>query len=582
MFQRYQSDLSKMPSDWKKVNDASGKVNEAFAATAGVLVDSLLESRNHAKALVDNLRAATDAQKQFGSAARAGDKSLHNMATNARHVADSVFKIGKFVLKTAAWGTGLFAGGLFGIDKLAQGAVGSQRSARGLGLTTGQYRSFGVNMGRISSESTLSNVAKAQNDYLGQVMLAKATGLTPQQVMSMDAGTLAGKLTQSEHDAWHSTPAAQRATLAMLPQYKYLGQTTEDFRRSGAASSAEIASARAHYASDASKMNVGDRDTNALFGFVRQLKTAGTAIETTLSKKMAQLSPSLTKFIASLEKDADILINKVFTPHNLDAIGKGMTTFANYLGSASFQNSVKSFVDGLASMAHFMAKLFPDPKTNVKNGSLNYNYWDNPAHADPKSTLWHPGNYVSTRKKGFLTQSHYMGPYFNEINPNTSAGKNHIAWMYAQEKKYGLPSGMLVGQAYAESSGNKNAISPAGAKGIMQLMDPTAKQYGVSNPFDFKQSVSAAAMYDRDLMKRYHGDLGKALAGYNAGQGNVDKASAYGSNWQSHLPKPSETVPYISKVKNFMDNIAKGQPIKINITNTSGTNVAVSSNAAAM
>lgn len=116
----------------------------------------------------------------------------------------------------------------------------------------------------------------------------------------------------------------------------------------------------------------------------------------------------------------------------------------------------------------------------------------------------------------------------------------------ALEKKFGLPDGSLDKVWNIESGRGKTMLSPAGAKGHFQFMDATAKQYGVSDPNDLAQSAAGAASYIHDLMARYEGDIRKALAAYNWGQGNLDKdIAAHGGDWEKFLP--TETAGYLSK-----------------------------------
>jgi len=108
------------------------------------------------------------------------------------------------------------------------------------------------------------------------------------------------------------------------------------------------------------------------------------------------------------------------------------------------------------------------------------------------------------------------------------------------ERKYGLPSGLLDSVWKAESGRGKNMRSPAGAMGHFQFMPATAKEYGLKNPDDFDTSADAAARYYRDLIKRYGGDVKKAVAAYNWGMGNVDRKGLGAA--------PAETRGYMSKV----------------------------------
>ena len=90
------------------------------------------------------------------------------------------------------------------------------------------------------------------------------------------------------------------------------------------------------------------------------------------------------------------------------------------------------------------------------------------------------------------------------------------------EKRYGLPKNLLAALSMQESRGNVNAISPVGARGTMQFMPGTARQYGV-DVHSVASSADGAARYLRDLLKRYDNNIVKALTAYHSGEGNVNK-----------------------------------------------------------
>lgn len=90
------------------------------------------------------------------------------------------------------------------------------------------------------------------------------------------------------------------------------------------------------------------------------------------------------------------------------------------------------------------------------------------------------------------------------------------------EKRYGLPKNLLAALSMQESRGNVNAISPVGARGTMQFMPGTARQYGV-DVRSVASSADGAARYLRDLLKRYDNNIVKALTAYHSGEGNVNK-----------------------------------------------------------
>jgi soluble lytic murein transglycosylase-like protein len=93
----------------------------------------------------------------------------------------------------------------------------------------------------------------------------------------------------------------------------------------------------------------------------------------------------------------------------------------------------------------------------------------------------------------------------------------------------------------AESAYNPNAKSPAGARGLMQLMPATAKRYGVTDILDPEQNLSGGARYLRDLLELFENNMRLAVAAYNAGEGAVLK---YGRQ----IPPYRETREYVRRV----------------------------------
>jgi soluble lytic murein transglycosylase-like protein len=106
--------------------------------------------------------------------------------------------------------------------------------------------------------------------------------------------------------------------------------------------------------------------------------------------------------------------------------------------------------------------------------------------------------------------------------------------------KYGVSPKLLAAVAKVESGYKPTAVSPAGARGLMQIMPGTAKGLGVSNAFDPAQAVEGAAKLLSRNLKEF-GSLDLALAAYNAGGGAVKKYKG--------IPPYAETRAYVPKVK---------------------------------
>ena len=100
---------------------------------------------------------------------------------------------------------------------------------------------------------------------------------------------------------------------------------------------------------------------------------------------------------------------------------------------------------------------------------------------------------------------------------------------------------LLYSIMHQESSFKPRAMSYKGARGLMQLMPPTAARFGVTNIWDPKQNIEGGARYMRFLLDLFEGDVRLALAGYNAGEGAVIK---YGRN----VPPYSETQEYVRRI----------------------------------
>jgi len=128
----------------------------------------------------------------------------------------------------------------------------------------------------------------------------------------------------------------------------------------------------------------------------------------------------------------------------------------------------------------------------------------------------------------------------------TTTGSSTVAYNWKNdlarlEEKYGIPPGLLGALVRAESGGQLNVRSPAGAIGLTQLMPGTAHSLGV-NPYDPRQNLEGGAKYLSQQLKRFK-SVPKALAAYNAGPGAVQR---YGG-----IPPYSETKTYVSRLMGY-------------------------------
>jgi soluble lytic murein transglycosylase-like protein len=131
-----------------------------------------------------------------------------------------------------------------------------------------------------------------------------------------------------------------------------------------------------------------------------------------------------------------------------------------------------------------------------------------------------------------------MNPSLGGFTTGNSEVDNYIV---DSGKRNSVDPLLLYSIMHQESSFKTRAMSYKGARGLMQLMPPTAARFGVRNIWDPKQNIEGGARYMRFLLDLFEGDVRLALAGYNAGEGAVMK---YGYK----VPPYSETQEYVRRI----------------------------------
>lgn len=134
------------------------------------------------------------------------------------------------------------------------------------------------------------------------------------------------------------------------------------------------------------------------------------------------------------------------------------------------------------------------------------------------------------------------GVNFGTVRLNTQAYSSEIA---AAAREFGVEEAVVRAVIHAESAFNPTALSRAGAQGLMQLMPATARRFGVSDAYDASQNIRGGVRYLSWLLRRFNGDLTLAAAGYNAGEGAVDRHGG--------VPPYNETQYYVKRVAQLAD-----------------------------
>lgn len=130
-----------------------------------------------------------------------------------------------------------------------------------------------------------------------------------------------------------------------------------------------------------------------------------------------------------------------------------------------------------------------------------------------------------------------LGLSAKDLNLRAAPYQEAIA---ANAKRYGVDQSLIKAVIAVESCFRIKARSHANAQGLMQLIPATAERFGVTNPYSIKQNIRGGTKYLSWLNKRFRGNLSKTLAGYNAGEGAVDKYKG--------IPPYRETQFYVKHV----------------------------------
>jgi soluble lytic murein transglycosylase-like protein len=134
-------------------------------------------------------------------------------------------------------------------------------------------------------------------------------------------------------------------------------------------------------------------------------------------------------------------------------------------------------------------------------------------------------------------------------------GAEYEALIQEASSVHGVDPNLVRAVMRAESGFNPRAQSRAGAQGLMQLMPSLSRELGVIDPFDPRQNVFGGVRYLRQMLQRHGGDVGLAVASYNAGPGRVSRYKG--------IPPFRETRGYVRKVRYFVQTAQASREVPI-------------------
>lgn len=263
-----------------------------------------------------------------------------------------------------------------------------------------------------------------------------------------------------------------------------------------------------------------------LMGVAVLLSSVNAATKT--EKTVASIEKDLLKVVALLEDEPKVVSKP---------IEKARSTDSRNLSGALDINSTVDIKDlvGL-DLKQFIAKSKTDKK-KLKKVSLKQTKPDN--RKGISASTYRKVMQLSTgrtKRSGYRYRPCYQYNY-QELQNKSRRYQSSIT---EASRQYGVNENLIKSVITAESCFKIRARSHKGARGLMQLMPATARRFGVRNSYNSHQNIGAGTKYLRWLLDRYRGNVHFALAGYNAGEGKVDR---YGG-----IPPYKETREYVRRV----------------------------------
>ncbi|HBU7203081.1 TPA: lytic transglycosylase domain-containing protein [Klebsiella pneumoniae] len=521
-FREYQSALDDLPEAWRVaavgIGESSKQTEKAKGEAKGLgaefnaVAEAILTINSGIDRLNANLEDSNKKQDEFNKKAGQGQGFINQAKKDAKELAGHIKEATASLL---SWGgiVGIFTGvlgvgGLFGINRLAA-TTGAQRfTSLGLGTSIGALDSTAINYQKAlgNPAGTLGAIRDSQMD-LSKRWTFQAMGINnPDQ----DPAKLLPQMIRNARDIFvQNGSTLQGAQAHGLTNFF----TLDDLNRFKNMSDEEITAMEKRAQQDARMLQITDQQARQWQDFNVQLDYSSQSIRNTFVRGLGPLTPQLSKLSDALAGAIDTVLKSPELGKWIDALAGGIERFGNYLASPTFKSDVESFMSGVERLGRVIMKVLgwldggSSAMDDIKSGSSLLN---NDVQTDAGGNHFVKGGLSDPNTPAFskwLTRHLYSW--------SGTAPKEYDQYFLDAANKYNVEPRWLKAITAGESSWDQNAVSKAGAKGLMQVM-PGNFLPG-ENPFDPRDNIMAGARVFSWAMQSANGDLDEALRYYNGG-----------------------------------------------------------------
>ncbi|MCF1157117.1 lytic transglycosylase domain-containing protein [Klebsiella pneumoniae] len=525
-FREYQSALDDLPEAWrvaavgigessKQTEKAKGEAKE-LGAEFNAVAEAILTINSGIDRLNTNLEDSKKKQDEFNKSTRSAKGFLSDATKDAKSLAGHIKEATASLL---SWGgiVGIFTGvlgvgGLFGINRLAT-TTGAQRfTSLGLGTSIGALDSTAINYQKAlgNPAGTLGAIRDSQMD-LSKRWTFQAMGINnPDQ----DPAKLLPQMIRNARDIFVKNGSTlQGANAYGLTNFF----TLDDLNRFKNMSDEEITAMEKRAQQDARMLQITDQQARQWQDFNVQLDYSSQSIRNTFVRGLGPLTPQLSKLSDALSGAIDTVLKSPEVGKWIDALAGGIERFGNYLASPTFKSDVESFMSGVERLVRVIMKVLgwldggSSAIDDIKSGS---SFLNNDVQTDAGGNHFVKGGISDPNTPA---ASKWLARHLYSLTGTAPA--EYDQYFLDAAKKYNVDPRWLKAIAAGESSWDQNAVSKAGAKGLMQVM-PGNFQPG-ENPFDPRDNIMAGARVFKDGLdwasRNAGGDFDEALRYYNGG-----------------------------------------------------------------